>query len=155
MTDSTKVLINKRAGIKGSLTRYKNFIQNITPESRFSTHEILARRGKLPELYAKFTDVQSEIEVLEEEKIPATAAPTALDDLRTAHATQCDDFETIYFQVFALYDVHLRTNVNTTTAPAAPGNTSSPATNRDRAAPHSQARVLGTTAQTRAENILR
>ena len=112
-----KVLVNKRAGIKGSQTRYKNFIHIITPESRFSTHEIFARREKFPELYAQFTDMQSEIEVLEEEKIPATAASTALDDLRTAHATQRDDFETTYFQVLALYDAHLQMNVNTITPP--------------------------------------
>ena len=87
MADATKVLVNKRAGIKGYLTQSKNFIQNITPESRFSTHEIFARGGKLPELYAQFTDVQSEIEVPEEDKIPTTTASTALDDLRTAHAT--------------------------------------------------------------------
>ena len=114
--DRAKVLTNKRATIKGSVTRYKNFIQSLTPESRFSIHDINNRREKLTELYMQFDEVQGEIEILAEENL---AAPNEaeLAALKETQGTQRNDFETAFFQTLALYDERIRAfltpNVNT------------------------------------------
>ncbi|XP_067207877.1 uncharacterized protein [Linepithema humile] len=86
----------KRKTIKSSLTRHKNALENfdVTQDSR---HDITERKKKLSDLWDLFDNVQSRIELLENQE-PSTSNNDELLIQQEQHRT---NFESTYFNLMS------------------------------------------------------
>lgn len=97
LSDADKALLSnlkrQRAAHKGTLTKNKNYVNNINTQILIDEkvyHILNARLGKLEPLYDQFKDIESQIFSLEPSETPP------------AGGGQEDDFEDLYFELVGL-----------------------------------------------------
>lgn len=83
-------LRKSRATIKGSLTRINNSINETT-----STAEAKAKVEKMEEMWKKFEEVQSQMDIITLEEVLAEGEE---DSINTQHEGEREIFEKIYFE---------------------------------------------------------
>lgn len=90
----------RRAYIRATATRLKSFIEAFNP-SQGSRHDIAERKKKLTDLWDQFDNVQSRIELLENED----PSNTDKEALLTQEVQQRTNFETPYFNLVSRYEM--------------------------------------------------
>ncbi|XP_045463718.1 uncharacterized protein LOC123673282 [Harmonia axyridis] len=101
--DNKRMLTSRRAGIKGSITRFDKYLKKIStnPLTRESTFDLETRLNAITSLLSEFNTIQTEIEFLE---------PNDVD----VHDLERDEFETKYFSVVSQAKMKLSKPVTST-----------------------------------------
>ncbi|XP_076246223.1 uncharacterized protein LOC143186434 [Calliopsis andreniformis] len=105
-----KSLTLERGRIKSALTRFKTFVYSLKPDADIDSLDMRFKKNQ--QLYDKFDQVQSQIEIL-----------VADTDQETVHINERDAFETAYFDLMAKVEKYIA-KFRSSNQPAATSNAS-------------------------------